>query len=41
MSRLTLFVRNLPYSTTDEELATVFGHYGTLKRCFTVKEKCK
>lgn len=41
MARLTLFVRNLPYNTTDEDLATVFSHYGQLKRCFTVKEKSK
>ena len=37
----TLFVRNLPYSTTDEVLESVFSPYGELKRCFVVKEKGK
>ena len=37
----TLFVRNLPYSTTDEVLESVFSPYGELRRCFVVKEKGK
>lgn len=35
----TLFVRNLPYSTTDDQLLSVFGKYGAVKSCFTVKDK--
>ena len=35
----TLFVRNLPYTTSDSELERLFGKYGSLKVCFTVKEK--
>lgn len=38
-NRKTLFVRNLPYSTRDAELEKVFGHYGQIKSCFTVKKK--
>ena len=37
--RRTLFVRNLPYSTSDEQLSVVFGKYGSIKSCFTVKDK--
>ena len=35
----TLFVRNLPYSTTDDQLASVFAEYGAVKTCFTIKDK--
>ena len=35
----TLFVRNLPYSATDEVLQTVFSPYGKLRRAFVVKNK--
>ena len=37
--RRTLFFRNLPYSTSDEDLKSVFEKYGTIKSCFTVKDK--
>ena len=37
--RRTLFVRNLPYSISDEQLSAVFGKYGPIKSCFTVKDK--
>ena len=37
--RRNLFVRNLPYSTSDDQLSAVFGKYGAIKSCFTVKEK--
>ena len=39
VSDKTLFVRNLPYGTSDKELEAVFSEYGPLKSCFTVKEK--
>ena len=39
VSDKTLFVRNLPYGTSDKELEAVFCEYGQLKSCFTVKEK--
>ena len=39
VSDKTLFVRNLPYGTSDKELEAVFCEYGELKSCFTVKEK--
>ena len=37
----TLFVRNLPYSTTNDSLEKVFSDVGPLKSCFVVKEKGK
>ncbi|OWF46848.1 RNA-binding protein 28-like [Mizuhopecten yessoensis] len=41
----TLFLRNLPYSTTNEKLEEIFGDIGPLKTCFVVKpkgaEKCR
>lgn len=41
VSKICIFVRNLPYSTTDEELEAVFKRYGALVSCFTVKDKGK
>ena len=35
----TLFVRGLPYNTTDTELEDAFSDYGPIKTCFTVKNK--
>ena len=35
----TLFVRNIPFSTTDSQLEAAFSQHGELKSCFTVKEK--
>jgi len=37
----TLFVRNLPYSATDEQLEQLFSDIGPIKRCFVVKKKGK
>ena len=37
----TLFVRNLPYSTTNEQLERLFSDIGPIKRCFVVKSKGK
>ncbi len=39
VSSNTLFVRNLPYSSKDADLEAAFAEYGSLKSCFTVKEK--
>jgi len=33
-----LFVRSLPFSTTDEQLEDVFSQIGPLQQCFVVKE---
>ena len=38
-ARRTLFVRNLPYTTTDDRLTSAFAKYGAIKSCFTVKDK--
>ncbi len=35
----TLFVRNLPFSTTNDKLEELFGEVGPLKKCFVVKDK--
>ena len=37
----TLFVRNLPFSVTDEKLGEIFSETGPVKRAFVVKEKGK
>lgn len=39
VSKICLFVQNIPYSTTDSELEEVFKAYGPLKACYTVKDK--
>lgn len=39
LSKICLFVRNLPYSLTDAELETIFKPYGAIKSCFIVKDK--
>ena len=37
----TLFVQNLPYSATNEQLEQLFSDIGPIKRCFVVKNKGK
>lgn len=39
VSKICLFVRNLPYSATDADLEALFKVHGPLKSCYTVKEK--
>jgi RNA recognition motif-containing protein len=39
LSKICLFVGNLPYSVTDAELEAVFKSYGSLRSCYTVKHK--
>lgn len=39
VSKICLFVRNLPYSVSDGELEKVFQPYGAIKSCYTVKDK--
>lgn len=34
-----LFVGNLPYSTTDEDLSQSFGQYGTVVSAVVLKDK--
>ncbi len=34
-----LFVGNLSYDTSDQQLEEVFSEYGEVKACFTVKER--
>ncbi|KAL5010538.1 hypothetical protein ScPMuIL_012843 [Solemya velum] len=35
----TLFVRNLPYTVTNDSLETIFSEFGPIKRAFVVKDK--
>ncbi|CAH1251114.1 RBM19 [Branchiostoma lanceolatum] len=37
-SSRTLFVRNLPYTTTNEKLEEIFSEAGPIKECFVVRE---
>ena len=37
----TLFIRNLPFSTSNEDLEKVFSDIGPLKTCFVVSDKGK
>lgn len=36
-----LFVRNLPFSTTDQDLEKLFSEIGPIKRCFVIRNKGK
>lgn len=37
--RQTLFIRNLPFSVTEQRLEEVFSEIGPVKRCILVKDK--
>ena len=37
----TLFVRNIPKNSTNEELESHFSEYGPIKRCFIILDKGK
>ncbi|XP_062860354.1 RNA-binding protein 28 isoform X2 [Trichomycterus rosablanca] len=39
MSAVTLFVRNLPTSASNQQLEEIFSEIGPVKRCFVVKDK--
>ena len=41
VSQKVLFVRNLPFSTTDQDLENVFSEIGPIKRCFVIRNKGK
>lgn len=41
VSQKVLFVRNLPFSTTDQDLENVFSEIGPTKRCFVIRDKGK
>ena len=38
-NKKTLFVRNIPYSTTNDKLQEIFSEFGPIKSCFVVKDK--
>ena len=35
----TLFIRNLPYSTSNKKLEETFSDFGPIKQAFVVKDK--
>ena len=37
----TLFIRNLPFSTSKENLEDTFSDYGPIKQCFIVTDRGK
>jgi len=39
VSQKVLFVRNLPFSTTDKDLENIFSEIGPIKRCFVIRDK--
>ena len=39
VSQKVLFVRNLPFSTTDQDLENLFSEVGPIKRCFVIRDK--
>lgn len=41
VSQKVLFVRNLPFSTTDQDLENLFSEIGPTKRCFVIRDKGK
>ena len=41
VSQKVLFVRNLPFSTTDQDLENIFSNVGPIKRCFVIRDKGK
>lgn len=41
VSQRVLFVRNLPFSTTDQDLEKLFSEVGPIKRCFVIRNKGK
>ena len=41
VSQKVLFVRNLPFSATDQDLENIFSEVGPIKRCFVIRDKGK
>ena len=41
VSQKVLFVRNLPFSATDQDLENLFSEIGPTKRCFVIRDKGK
>lgn len=41
VSQRVLFVRNLPFSTTDQDLEKLFSEIGPIKRSFVIRNKGK
>lgn len=39
--RRTVFVENLPFSSTSDQLETLFSDFGPISRCFVVADKNK
>ena len=39
VSQKVLFVRNLPFSTTDQDLENIFSEVGPIKRSFVIRDK--
>lgn len=41
VSQKVLFVRNLPFSTKDQDLENIFSDVGPIKRSFVIRDKGK
>jgi len=41
VSQKVLFVRNLPFSATEQDLENIFSEIGPIKRCFVIRDKGK
>ena len=39
VSEKVLFVRNLPFSTKDQDLENIFSDVGPIKRSFVIRDK--
>lgn len=39
LAKKVLFVKNIPYDTTDEEFEKAFSDVGPIRKCFLIREK--